>query len=121
MPPVTVGGHTFRIRSSSRSGRWLAHALRVDNGDRFGPEVAAASREEAEAAVIGWLEWQHDHIEALELLQAAERAYHRIAADHAFANVADRGAADLARRAAVAAVEHARARLDLVRNRRPPT
>jgi len=119
MAPLLIGGRMYRIRAGQRNGRWTAYAVRLDNGDRFGGNFWGDSEATATAAVTRWLEWQTDHVTALEALQEAERAYHRSIAGHAFASAADEPATRQARRDRLAAVERAQARLDEVRARKP--
>lgn len=97
----------------------MAHAVRTDNGDRFGDDFSGDSEATATAAVTRWLEWQTDHAGALEALQDAERAYHRSIAGHAFATTADEPATRQTRRDRLYAVERAKQQLDDVRARRP--
>lgn len=119
MGTLVIGGQAFDIRTSSRGGRSQAHAVRLDTGDRFGPDFVAAAEHEARAAVTRWLEWQHEHEVALGALQDAERIYHRAVAGHAFGTREEMDARLLARRDALTRVEAARTRLDEVRARRP--
>ncbi len=116
---MLIGGRPYRIRASQRNGRWTAHAVRGDNGDRFGGDFVGESEATAAAAVIRWLEWQTAHAGALEALQDAERAYHRSIAGHLFASSADEAATLQTRRDRLDAVELARRRLDEVRARQP--
>ena len=37
----------FTLTAVERDGQWIAHAVREDNGDRFGIECAAASEPDA--------------------------------------------------------------------------
>lgn len=116
--PVVVGGRSFRIRRARRGEGWTAFAARVESGDRYGPNFAAPSEDEAAGAVERWLVWQHEHQTVLEALQAAERAYHRSMAEQAFGSLAG-GTADRALREALGDVERLRIQLDEVRARRP--
>lgn len=64
-----------------------------------------------------WIEWQRDHLLALQALQDAQRVYHRAVSDHAFATPASD--AETATRDALLAMDLARVRLDEVRSRQP--
>ncbi|MGE3704945.1 MAG: hypothetical protein AB7I13_06705 [Vicinamibacterales bacterium] len=119
MAPLVIGGQAFDIRSSSRAGRSHAHAVRLDTGDRFGPDFPGVDEPGARAAVTRWLEWQHEHAAALGALQDAERIYHRAVAGHAFGTREELDAGLQARRESLTQVEAARVRLDEVRARRP--
>jgi hypothetical protein len=114
---LTVGPTRYRLVTVSRDGQWFAHAIRVESGDRFGVEAAAAEEEAARARLIGWLEWQHAHTAALKALQRAERNYHRARADAAFGSTESSAADDS--RSSLAMVDAARSHLDDVRTRRP--
>ena len=64
-----------------------------------------------------WMRWQHEHAEALRALQEAQRAYHRLASERAFA-----GENEALRREtseALQRVDQWRRRLDEVRGRQP--
>lgn len=111
------GDRAFRIWASERAGRWTAHAVRTDTGDRYGVDFSGDSEEAAVDAVSRWLHWQGDHEAALGALQAAERAYHRLVVDDAFASAAEQSARVHVRREVLDALERARARLDEVRGR----
>jgi hypothetical protein len=115
----TIGLLTYRIAAVEREGRWVAHAERADNGDRFGVEWSGASPEEATNGVVRWLEWQQEHAAALEELQRAEKAYHRTIAGSAFANPSEGPTAIELQKESLDAVEAARVRLDEIRGRRP--
>lgn len=104
----------FRIVTSERGGRWTAHAVRVESGERFGIDIAADSADEAADRLRRWLDWQSQHMQALDALQAAERDYHRAMTDAAFGPDAKPAAA-----AHLEAVDAARQTLDAVRARRP--
>ena len=114
---VSVGEVDYRIVTVEQGQTSSAHAVRADTGERFGIEATAASVEEAQQALVRWLEWQHEHTQALETLQQAERVYHRAMAGAAFAS-ADAVPADDAR-SALEQVNAAREILDQVRARRP--
>ena len=118
MPTVTIGERLFRIRAVARGEGWQAHAVRAESGHRFGVDVTAATEAEAVAAVERWLAWQHDHAAALDDLQQAERAYHRVLTAHAFGG-ARRAEASVAKRHALEQMESARSRLDETRQRQP--
>jgi hypothetical protein len=64
-----------------------------------------------------WLDWQRAHTEALQLLQEAQRAYHRTISGSAFA--VDEAAALEMQKASLHALDAARAHLDEVRGRQP--
>jgi hypothetical protein len=115
---ITIDRTAFRIIVAEANGRWLAHAVREDSGERLGIEVAAGTHDEAAARLRRWLEWQREHSSALAALQAAERAYHRARTDAAFADAPDTARGE-ASRISLEALDAARARLDEVRSRRP--
>jgi hypothetical protein len=110
---LTIGQDSYRVLTDERDGRWTAHAVRGDSGDRFGIEVAADSEEEATSRLSRWLEWQSQHMQALAALQLAEREYHRAMTDAAFGASAQPGGDVLE------AVNSARRALDELRARRP--
>jgi hypothetical protein len=114
---LTLGSTTYHLISVQRDDGFIAHAQRADNNERFGIETAAATADEAESLLARWLEWQHEHTQALEGLQQAERQYHRAMAGAAFASSAD--AAEGESRASLESVNAARLHLDEVRARRP--
>jgi hypothetical protein len=113
---VQIGAKRFRLRVEPRGTVWLATAEDADRGDRFGPEITAESEARALEALERWLDWQHEHIEALEALQRAERSYHRAVAGDAF-SAPDQRSGDAAR--LLDDVDRARLRLDAVRARQP--
>lgn len=115
---LTLGPHTYALHTTEQGGRNVAHAVRVDTGDRFGIDVTGGSEPEALDKLTRWLEWQHEHTQALEALQQAERAYHRSMADAAFAIARDSNAVD-GSKASLEQVDTARKALDDVRGRRP--
>jgi hypothetical protein len=119
MSDITIGANRFRIVTKRRDAEWVAHAERVQNGDRFGIECAAATEDEAACRLTRWLEWQHEHTEALEALQQAERAYHRTIAGSAFASPTEGPGPIEMQKESLDAVEAARVHLDEVRARRP--
>lgn len=105
----------FRVQLTEDEGVWVATARRLDTGDMFGPPMPADRAEEASDQLAGWLEWQHAHAVALQALQAAEAAYHRLSAGRFSAGDSDRAPL----RAALAALDERRQALDAVRARRP--
>jgi hypothetical protein len=119
MRTLAVGAVEYRLVVTGSDGSWIAHAERVDNGDRFGIECAGGTEEDAIAALVGWLEWQHEHAAALEALQGAERAYHQGLAAGAFADPNEGASAAELQRELLDALEAARVRLDEVRERKP--
>ena len=121
MKTLTIGRLTYRIVAIERDGRWVAHAERTDNGDRFGVEFSGVSADEASDRVARWLAWQHEHASALDDLQRAENAYHRTIAGSAFANPSEGPSAIELQKESLEAVEAARIRLDEIRARRPDT
>ena len=66
-----------------------------------------------------WLEWQREHAAALEALQEAQRAYHRIIAGSAFASPSEGPSAVELQKESLDALEAARVRLDEIRSRKP--
>jgi hypothetical protein len=116
---TTIGGTTFTLQTTERDGQWLARAARDDNGDPFGIECVGATEAEAIARLTRWLEWQHEHTAALEVLQHAQRAYHRATAGRAFANPTEGPTPVEAQQESLDAVDAARVRLDGIRARRP--
>jgi hypothetical protein len=119
MSEVTIGAVRYRIVAVARDAQWIAHAERLDNGDRFGVECAGATEADAIARMRRWLEWQAEHAEALAALQTAERAYHRTIAGSAFASATEGPSPAEMQKESLDAVEAARARLDDVRARKP--
>ncbi len=115
---LTLGPHTYSLHTTEQGGRNVAHAVRLDTGDRFGIDVTGGSEPEALDRLTRWLEWQYEHTQALEALQLAERAYHRSMADAAFAIARDSNAID-GSKASLEQVDVARKALDDVRGRRP--
>jgi len=116
---LAIGARRYRLICTQRDGRWMARAEREETGDPFGIECAADSEGEARARLTRWLEWQAEHMDALEDLQRAERAYHRTIAGSAFANPAEGPSAIEMQKESLDAVESARVRLDEVRGRKP--
>ncbi|MCU1384896.1 MAG: hypothetical protein JWL71_3593 [Acidobacteria bacterium] len=119
MTDIDIGGRRLRLVCEQRAGRWLARALRDDNGDPFGIECAAATEHDAVARLTRWLEWQAEHAAALEALQQAERAYHRTIAGSAFASSIEGPSALEMQKESLDLVEAARVRLDEIRRRKP--
>jgi hypothetical protein len=115
---VSVGPVQYRIAAHCEEGRWVATALREGSLERFGPDVTGETEAEATERLAKWLAWQHAHAAALTALQEAERTYHREVAAGAAAAVSPSELDDL-RRAHLENMQNARARLDLVRARRP--
>ncbi len=113
---ITVGAIGYRVWADCRSGRWVAAAVRDGSGQRFGPETTGETEGEATSRLVRWLTWQHEHGTALRALQEAERAYHRAVAS-AF-DAEPRAAMEL-QKTTLRTVQDARARLDVVRARRP--
>ena len=108
-----------RVVCDERDGQWFARAVREDNGDPFGVEFVAATREEAVGRLTRWLDWQREHAAALDTLQQAERAYHRTIAGSAFASPIEGLSAIELQKESLDALEAARVRLDEIRSRRP--
>jgi len=108
-----------RVICQEREGQWVARAFRDDNGDPFGIECVASTRDEALGRLNRWLGWQREHAAALEALQLAERAYHRTIAGSAFVSPTEGPSAVELQKESLEAVEGARVRLDEVRTRRP--
>ncbi len=109
----------FDVLTSERDGRWVATAVRVGSGERFGVECVGATVAEARRRMRAWLEWQADHSAALAALQQAERDYHRAIAGLAFASPVDAIGPVEMQKDSLGVLEAARARLDDVRSRRP--
>ena len=114
---VQFGNTSYRLFAKELAGSYLAHACRGEGAERFGIETSGTSADEAISKLTRWLEWQHQHTEALEKLQDAERAYHRTMAGAAFAE--DQAGLDSARKQTLDAMTAARNHLDDVRARRP--
>jgi hypothetical protein len=107
---------SHRIVCDERDGRWIARAVREDNGDPFGIECDGTTEDEAATKLARWLGWQREHAAALEALQQAERAYHRTIAGSAFASPPETIGWQ---KESLDAVEAARIRLDEIRAQRP--
>jgi len=119
MPEIAVANVRYRVLAERRGTQWVAHAERIDTNDRFGVEYAGSSEDEAISKVSRWLEWQTEHVAALEALQRAEHAYHRTIAGSAFASPTEGPSAIEMQKEALDEVESARVRLDEVRARKP--
>ncbi len=119
MKQLSIGDRQLTLSAVERGGQWIAHAVRDDNGDRFGIECAGPSESEAIARLVEWLNWQHEHAAALETLQRVEREYHRTIAGSAFASPTEGPSPLEMQKESLEAVEAARVRLDEVRARRP--
>jgi hypothetical protein len=109
----------YRIKASQRDGQWVAYAVKVDGGDRFGPELTGATEREAVDRLTRWLEWQTEHTAALQALQTAENAYHRTIAGSAFASATEGPSPPEVQKESLETLESARVRLDEVRARKP--
>ncbi len=116
---VTIGTLDYRIEASEKDGQWIASAFRGSEGDRFGPPHWGATADDAIARMREWLEWQHDHQEALEAVQETERMYQRIIAGSAFADGVEGPSAIEMQKDALKRLEEARLRLDGIRQRKP--
>lgn len=119
MKDLTVGDRTYRLVAVGHGSEWIAHAERVDTGDRFGIECSGQTEAAAVDRLAAWLIWQQEHAAALDSLQQAERAYHRTIAGSAFANPTEGPTPIELQRESMEAVEAARVRLDDVRARKP--
>jgi L-ribulose-5-phosphate 3-epimerase UlaE len=118
MRELTLGDKRYTIHAVASAEGWVAHAERVDTGDRFGIECIGASLDDAIDRMARWLDWQHEHVAALEALQQAEAGYHRTVAASAF-TLPDAPSAQELQSASLEAVDAARIRLDEVRGRKP--
>ena len=119
MKELTIDGARYRLDAAERDGKWLARATRADTGDPFGIETSGSSQAGAIERLEKWLDWQHEHAEALKALQQAENAYHRTIAGSAFANPTEGPTAIEMQKDALEIVEAARTRLDELRARKP--
>ena len=113
---IQIDDVTYVLVACCVQDQWTAHAVRADNGERYGIEVSAATESEATRRLTRWLRWQREHTRALETLQDAERAYHRAVAGAAFSGAEAQIAETKPSRAAMDA---ARNDLDDIRARRP--
>ena len=114
---LQFGPTSYQLFAREQSGSFLAYACRGDSEERYGIETVGTSAADAISKLTRWLEWQHQHTDALERLQDAERGYHRKMASAAFAD--DRTGVDTARKQALETMTAARNHLDDVRARRP--
>src|SRR5207302_7194557 len=114
-----VGGLRYRLVVDRRAGQYVAHAERADTGDRFGIECSGATEQDARDRLSRWLEWQSEHMAALEALQRAEQAYHRTIAGSAFASPVEGPSPLETQKESLEAVEAARIRLDEIRANKP--
>jgi hypothetical protein len=119
MKETSTGDVHYRLIAVEREGQWIAHAERIDTGERFGIECSGASEPEALGRLNEWLQWQAEHAAALEALQRAERAYHRAIAGSAFASPTEGPSAIELQKESLDDVETARNRLDEIRARKP--
>ena len=119
MKEVVVGGVRYRLVVDMRAGQSVAHAERADTGDRFGIEYNGATERDALERLTRWLEWQSEHMAALDALQRAEQAYHRTIAGSAFASPAEGPSPLEMQKESLDAVEAARVRLDEIRAHKP--
>ncbi len=112
---ICAGDRTYALDLREQGGRWTAEARHVEGGAPTGPSCDADTAERAIDQLTRWLTWQQEHRAALEHLQDAERAYHRIVTSHAFgsAEVSD------AQREALQHLEQARHTLDAIRSGQP--
>lgn len=107
----------YRVQLTEDEGVWVATARRLDTGDCFGPPVPGDRADEAADLLARWIEWQHAHTLALNALQVAETAYHRLVADRLAAP--EDGTRRAAVRTALIHVDDLRRQLDEVRGQRP--
>jgi hypothetical protein len=110
---------TYRISTTERDGQWIARAHDEETGDPFGVECAGSSEPAAVERLERWLGWQREHAAALEVLQQAERAYHRTIAVSAFLSPSEDPNPIELQKESLEVVEAARVRLDEVRARQP--
>lgn len=114
---VQFGETSYQLFTKEQSGSYLAYACRGGGTERFGIETTGTSADDAISKLTRWLEWQHQHTDALAKLQDAERVYHRTMAGAAFAE--DQSGHDTARKETLETMTAARNHLDDVRARRP--
>jgi hypothetical protein len=119
MREVSVGDLRYRVVVTQHDDRFVAYAERVDTGDRFGTECAGASEHEAFVRLVRWLEWQREHVAALEALRRAEQSYYRTIAGSAFARPMEDPSPTELQTESLEQVEAARLALDEIRSRRP--
>ena len=119
MKELSIGDKRYRISAVEQDAKWIARAVRVDTGDAFG--IACAGETEAAAVdrLARWLDWQYEHAAALEALEQAERAYHRMIAGSVFVNPTEGPTAIELQKESLKLVEAARIRLDELRARKP--
>ena len=118
---VTVRNTNYRLFVLAAEDQFVARAFRADTGDRFGVDVAAHTEAAALQRLTAWLEWHHDHLNALDALRAAERAYHRAVATSAFVVQPDAHVQSEGEERSIEALDRARVALDEVRARQPRT
>ena len=119
MRELSIGDRKYRISAEERDAKWIAHAVRVDTGDPFGIECTGETEGTAVDRLARWLDWQQEHSVALEALQQAERAYHRMIAGSVFVHPGEGSTAIELQKESLDLVEAARLRLDELRARRP--
>ena len=119
MREIAVGDCAYRLVAIQRGPEWIARAEDLKSGERHAMECAGESETAALDRLASWLVWQHEHQAALEMLQRAERAYHRTVAGSAFANPTEGPTAIELQQESLREVESARVRLDEVRARKP--
>ena len=123
MNQISIGEVRYRIVATERGGQWIARAERDDTGKPFGIECGGPTETSVIDRLTGWLEWQSAHAAALEALQQAERAYHRMVAGNAF-GCPGRGPTEgptavERQKESLGVVHAARVRLDEIRARQP--
>ena len=119
MSQITIGQVTFRLVSETRQDSWIARAESNETGERFGIECSGSTQAEVIERLHAWLEWQREHVVALDKLQQAEHAYHRAVVGGAFVGTTEGSSVFEARKALLELVDEARATLDEVRARKP--
>ncbi len=119
MKEIAIGDVRYRLIAERRDAQWLANAERVADGERFGVECSGGSEAEATDRLARWLQWQHEHRAALDALQRAEHAYHRMIAGSAFARPTEGPSVVELQKESLEQVEAARVRLDEIRARKP--
>ena len=119
MQDLSIGTETYRLIAAARGGRWMAYAVRVASGDRFGMELNGPTETDVVTRLTAWLEWQSEHAAALAALQSAEQSFHRTIAGSAFINANEEPTVMEVQRESLNHVEAARVRLDEVRARQP--
>src|SRR5258707_109780 len=58
MKTLTLGRKEYRLVTTERDGRWLAHAERLDTGDPFGIECGGSTETQALDRLSRWLQRQ---------------------------------------------------------------